>query len=162
MSSDIDYATLPIPDDKLPTEYTYGERRSELYDLIEEAGHPRNLERSQKELGQRYGVSQRQISKDIERLREYEAERVGRDADATTNFVLQRAVRGLLEDESWRDAAQTQLDYYNWLFEIGEKEKEPDKQEVSGPEGDPIAVEHTGELSDTDREFLDSMFEYDR
>lgn len=130
MGSKIDYATLPIPDDKLPSEFTYGERRSELYDLIEQAGHPRNLERSQEELGKRYGVSQRQISKDIERIRQYEAERVGRDADANTEFVLQRSVRGLLEDEAWRDAARSQLDYYGWLFDIGEREKTPDKLDV--------------------------------
>lgn len=158
MGSEIDYATLPIPDDKPPSEYTYGERRSELYDLIEQAGHPRNLERSQAELGQRYGVSQKQISKDIKRIRQFEAERVGCDADANTEFVIQRAIRGLLEETEWREAARTQLDYYNWLFDIGNKDKEPDKSEVSGPDGDPIPVERTSELTDSDRAFLDSLF----
>lgn len=140
MTSDIGYATLPVPADKSPDEYTYAERRSELYNLIEEAGHPRNLERSQEELGRRYGVSQRQISGDIQVIREYEAERVGSDARANTEFICSKAVRELLSDGEYEKAAKLQLSYFEWLQDIGTEEKAPDKTEISGEGGGALNI----------------------
>jgi Arc/MetJ-type ribon-helix-helix transcriptional regulator len=143
MANHPDYATVEIPDDTPATEYTWAQRRSELYDLIGEAGHPRNLERSQAELGHRYAVDQSQISHDIQAIREYETDRSGDGADANTEFVIRRSVRGLLEDEDWREAACTQLDYYDWLFDTGKREKAPDKLDVDQTT--------THELDDEDR-----------
>jgi len=132
MSSNPDYATLPVPDDKPPHEYTWAERRSELYNLIEEAGHPRNLERSQEQLGQRYGVTQRQISSDIEKIREYETRNVGKDVRANTSFVCEKAVRELMSQGEYKDAANLQIAFFEWLQESGEEDKTPDKIEHSG------------------------------
>lgn len=122
-----DYATLPVPSDKPPEEYTWPERRSEIYDLIEEAGHPRNLERTQEQLGRRYGVSQRQISDDIQAIREYEAESVGDDVRANTSFVCEKAVRELMDGGQYEAAAKLQMKYFEWLQEAGEEDKQPDK-----------------------------------
>ena len=142
MASNIDYATHPVPNDKPPDEYTWPERRSEIYNLIEEAGHPRNLERTQEQLGRRYGVSQRQISDDIEAIREYEQDRVGDDAKANTGFICQKAVRELMDDGEYKDAAELQLKYNNWLQDTGEQDKEPEKLEHSSDGSLSIEVAH--------------------
>jgi hypothetical protein len=118
-----DYATLPVPSEKPPEEYTWPERRSEIYDLIEEAGHPRNLERTQEQLGKRYGVSQRQISDDIQAIRDYEAESVGDDVRANTSFVCEKAVRELMDSDDYEAAAKLQMKYFEWLQEAGVEDK---------------------------------------
>lgn len=141
MTSNIDYATLPVPSEKPATEYTYAERRSEIYDLIEEAGHPRNLERTQEQLGNRYDVSQRQISDDIDSIREFEAEHVGDGVRANTSFVCEKAVRELMDQGDYKQAAELQMSYFEWLQEAGEEEKVPDKQEVTGEDGGPLQIE---------------------
>lgn len=136
MSSDIkhDYANHPIPDNKPTGEFTFVERRAAIYQMLEDAGHPRALEPTQAELGDTYGVSQRQISKDIQRLREYEAQRVGDNADTDTELVCRKAVIGLLEQGRFKEAGELQLDYYEWLQSAGYKDREPDQfdVEVSG------------------------------
>jgi len=138
-----DYATLPVPEDKPPEQYTWPERRSEIYDLIEEAGHPRNLERTQEQLGNRYGVSQRQVSDDIQAIRDYEAESVGDDVRANTSFVCETAVRELMDDGKYKKAAELQMKYFEWLQEAGEEDKVPDKQEVTGENGGPVMILET-------------------
>jgi len=135
-----DYATLPVPSEKPPTEYTWAERRSELYNYIEKAGHPRNLERSQKQLGDRYGVSQRQISDDVQAIREFESEHVGEDVRANTSFVCEKAVRELLENGNHEEAAKLQIKYFEWLQEAGEEDKPADKHEVTGEDGGPLMI----------------------
>jgi DNA-binding transcriptional regulator YdaS (Cro superfamily) len=137
----VDYATLPIPDDTPPEEYKWPQRRSEIYNLIEEAGHPRNLERTQEQLATRYGVAQPQISDDIQAIREYEAETVGDDVRATTGFVCEKSVRELLSAGEYKAAADLQMAYFSWLQEAGEEPKVPDRQEVTGEGGGPIQVE---------------------
>lgn len=131
------YSRVELPSNKDPREYDWRQRRGELYKLIEQAGHPRSLSRTQRELAQRYGVSQSQIFQDIQRIKAQEAERIGDGAEANTQFVLQKAVRGLLEQGKLKDAAQTQLDYYEWLFDTGTKEKAAEETHVTG---DPLVV----------------------
>lgn len=130
MNSDIDYSALSVPADKPTEEYTYNERRAAIYDMIEDAGHPRALEPTQTELGEMFGVSQRQISTDIQRIREYEAEHVGENADTDTELVCRKAVMGLLEQGRFREAGELQLDYYDWLQSAGYKDKAADQLDV--------------------------------
>lgn len=138
-----DYATLPVPSEKPPEEYTWPERRSEIYNLIEEAGHPRNLGRTQEQLGKRYGVSQRQISDDIQAIRDYEAESVGDDVRANTSFVCEKAVRELMDGGEYKKAAELQMSYFEWLQEAGAEKKVPDKQELTGEDGGPLMILET-------------------
>jgi len=145
MTSNPDYATLPVPDGTSPEEYTWPERRSEIYNLIEEAGHPRNLERTQEQLGKRYSVSQRQVSDDIQAIRDYEAENVGEDVRANTSFVCEKAVRELMDDGEYEAAAKLQMQYFEWLQDAGEEDKQPDKHELTGEDGGPLMI-----LGDTD------------
>lgn len=133
MSSNIEhnYANHPIPDDKPTDEFTYVERRASIYQMLEDAGHPRALEPTQAELGDHFGVSQKQISKDIQRIREYEAERVGDNADTDTELVCRKAVMGLLEQGRFREAGELQLQYYDWLQSAGYKDREPDQVDLA-------------------------------
>lgn len=125
-----DYKTIPIPE-KPKSEFTWQQRRSQLYNWIESAGHPRNLERSQADIAREFDVSQPQISKDIAAIKEYEADNIGEDAEAETQLICKSAVRKLMDDEEHERAAKLQLDYYDWLFDTGEREKEPEKHDVS-------------------------------
>ena len=116
-SSEPDYSAVDLPS-KDRTAYSYVERRAELLQLVEEAGHPAAL--NQTEMADRYGVSQQQISKDFDRLAVHIHERlVDRDRRAfVVEHVVQRAIRGLLDDGEYRKAAQTAMEYDDWITEF--------------------------------------------
>jgi len=82
MTDHPNYRALNASGDKAREEYSYTERRAELYDLIEQAGHYRNLERSTRDLGNRYGVSHETIRNDIQAIHEWKAEHLGEHASA--------------------------------------------------------------------------------
>lgn len=147
--SDVEYENIPIPDDKPREEYTYVERRAELYRLIEKNGHPRNIEVTQAELGKKYGVSQRTISNDFEKLREYRRSRVGERAISSTEFIAEKAVRDAIERGDTDKALKLQLEYNRWLFDLGALEESPDKLEVSGDPGEAY-MEMLRQASDAD------------
>jgi predicted DNA-binding transcriptional regulator YafY len=140
------YAELNPPDDKSPDEYTHVERRCEIYRLIEEAGHPHNLERSQRELGDRYGVSQRQISKDIDKLREFEAKHNKNRATSVTSWLSEKTVMQHLDAaqkaeemgdfekaaEMYQQAMDAQMDYTDFLFKLGQLDEAPTSIELEG------------------------------
>jgi hypothetical protein len=117
-----DYSAVELPS-KDRTEYTYVERRAELLQLVEEAGHPRELNQTQ--LADRYGVSQQQISKDFDRLATHvrarfdDRERRGFMVDSVVN----RAIRGLLEEGEYRKAAKTAMEYDEWITEFHDLEQ---------------------------------------
>ena len=146
MSADVDYERLSVPEDKPPAEYTYTERRTEIYQLMQEAGHPKNL--NQTRLSGRYGVSHQQIHKDFNRLKAYRRDRAGADAVPTTEFVCEKGVRELMSNEEYAKAIDKQLSYMEWLYDEGVREKAPDKTEHSGD----MDVTQQHELSDKDRD----------
>lgn len=107
-----DYAAI-TPSAKPPTEYTYAERRAELLQQIEDLGHPSAV--NQTELAERYGVSQQQISKDLDRLDEYVRDRLGRRRDLEIGSVLKRCMTGALEEGDWSDARKAATAYDEYL-----------------------------------------------
>jgi hypothetical protein len=107
-----DYAAI-TPAAKPPTEYTYAERRAELLQQIEDLGHPSAV--NQTELAERYGVSQQQISKDLDRLDEYVRDRLGRRRDLEIGSVLKRCMTGALEEGDWNDARKAATAYDEYL-----------------------------------------------
>jgi murein L,D-transpeptidase YcbB/YkuD len=129
------YAAMSPPDDKHPKDYSYVERRAELYRLIEEAGHPHNLERSQSDLADRYGVSQRQISKDIQRLREFEAEHNTDRTKSVTSWLAEKAVMQAVQENDFERALELQMEYNDFLFELGELDREAQGIELQGDAG---------------------------
>jgi len=107
-----DYAAI-TPAAKPPTEYTYAERRAELLQQIEDLGHPAAV--NQTELAERYGVSQQQISKDLDRLDEYVRDGLGRRRDLEIGSVLKRCMTGALEEGDWNDARKAATAYDEYL-----------------------------------------------
>jgi len=130
------YASITPPDEKHPKDYTYVERRAEIYRLIEEAGHPHNLERSQAELGERYGVSQKQISKDIQRLREFEAEHNETRTKSVTSWLAEKAVMQAIQNDDFEKALRLQMQYNDFLFDTGGLEREATAVSIEGNAGD--------------------------
>lgn len=113
-SNEPNYSAVELPS-KDRSEYSYVERRAELLQLIEEVGEPSAL--NQTELAERYGVCQQQISKDFDRLATHVRERiVDRDRRAfIVGNVVERSVRGMLDEEEYRKAAKTAMEYDDWL-----------------------------------------------
>lgn len=116
-----DYGSVEIPA-KPPGEYTYHERRADLLQQIRDLGTPAAI--NQTEVADRYGVSQQQISKDLDRIGESVRERIlDRDRRTlATDAVLRRAVQGLLNEGEYRKAAKTELDRAEWIREEHETE----------------------------------------
>ena len=113
-NSQPDYSAVPIPA-KPPTEYSYVERRADLLKQIYNLGSPSMI--NQTEAADRYGVSQPQISKDLSRLGEHIDAELGSRRALATDAVFKRAIRGLLEEGDYRDAARTVKDWNEWLTE---------------------------------------------
>lgn len=110
-----DYSTLDFPD-KPRTEWHYTHRRAELLQLVREAGHPDDV--NQTELAERYDVSQQQISKDLDRLGEHTRANVDLDRRAlVVDSVIQRSIRGMLEEGNYRYAAKTAMEWDEWVSE---------------------------------------------
>ena len=131
MSNDIDYRAIEVPTDKPPQEYTYAERRAEILQLIEEAGHPRAINQSR--LGERYGCAQSNISNDVSVLREYITSNIDETTvDTITETVYQKSIRELVDNGEYKDAVKAVESWNDWLMDRGKVEKEPDKHEVDG------------------------------
>ena len=111
-SNEPDYSAVSVPT-KTPTEYSYVERRAELLQLVEQAGHPLAL--NQGELSDRYGVSQQQISKDFDRLDEYIRARLERRRDLQIGSVLKRCMTGALEEGDYNAARRAAEAYDEYL-----------------------------------------------
>lgn len=107
-----DYVAVEIPS-KPPTEYDHVERRAELLQQVRDLGHPSMIH--QGEAAERYGVSQQQISKDLDRIAEFVGENLGARHELSVDAVFQRSIRGLLEEEEYRKAARTAKDYDEWV-----------------------------------------------
>lgn len=131
MAETPDYRSLSPPDDKPRKEYTAVERRAELYDLIEQKGHYRNLERSQRELGRQYDVSHTTIHTDIKKILEWESENLGKKAEQELSLLKTSAVKKLIDEGKHDKAYRLAKEHYQMLQDMGVKEKEPDKQEIN-------------------------------
>ena len=116
-SNQPDYSAVDLPS-KDPTDFSYVERRAELLQRVKEAGEPSVL--NQTELADTFGVSQQQISKDLDRLAGHVRERmIDRDRRAfVVENVVRRSIRGLLNEEEYRKAAQTAMDYDDWIHDF--------------------------------------------
>lgn len=122
------YHEVPLPDDKPRTEYSYVERRAAILKIIEKRGHPWGLNKS--ELGRQFGVSDAQIHKDLDRIKEWYSNRIGTEADTTADLAYRRIIEEQLNNGEY-DKARKALDSWNsWLQDTGRQEKEPDKHEL--------------------------------
>jgi len=124
------YKNVAIPVGKEPKEYSYLERRAEILSLILQSGHPRLL--SQSTLAQKYGVSPSQICLDFGALRKSIRENLGNDAELITYSVYNCAIMKLMEKEKYYEAWKVVDGFNRWLFDLGVKQKAPEKHEVKG------------------------------
>ena len=125
MTSHPNYRRLAPPADKAPTEYSYVERRAELYDAIEEAGHYRNLERTRRDLGERYGVTHKTIQNDIAAINEWKAAHLGDHAEAELETLKTAAIQSLLDDGEVADAYYLMKAHFAELRDAGYKPNAP-------------------------------------
>jgi hypothetical protein len=126
------YREINPPPDKPESEYTPAERRAELFDMIERAGHYRNLQQSYRQLGGRYGVSHETIRKDINRVLEWKRENLSPHAKVELETLKTKAVQELLEEKEYAKAYKVMSEHYENLQSMGKEEKEPDKVDVGG------------------------------
>lgn len=132
------YRNIGIPNDKDPREYSYVQRRADILRLIEEHGHPRAY--TQRELSERYGVSQQQISKDMKRIKAYIRETLGDDIKVYGDLVFRKALRHYVEQDDYMKAIDIVERWTEWLFKVGALPRQPEK----------VHVEAEGDISYTD------------
>lgn len=130
------YRELSPPEDTDPADYSWAERRAELYDMIERAGHYRNLQRSQRELARRYDVSTSTVNKDIRKVNAWIAERLGENAEAELETLKNRAVQKLIDEGDEDKAFYLMKNYWETLLESGAKERAPEE----------VDMNHSGEV----------------
>lgn len=106
---------VDIPDDKDPEDYSYMERRAELFSFVLEAGHPDLL--NQTKFAERYGVVQSTISKDLKRIREDVKDELGTDAEFIAHAVFHKALRELARQGEWVEATRIIERWFDWLFD---------------------------------------------
>lgn len=124
------YHEVTLPDDKPRDEYSYTERRAAILKVMEQRGHPWGLNKSQ--LARQFGVSDVQIHKDLDRIKEYYSNRIGTDAKSATEIAYKRILQEQLDNDELDKARRTLDSWNSWLQDTGHQEKEPDKHDVQG------------------------------
>jgi len=130
MTNHPNYRALSPPPTKAREEYTYAERRAELYDALDNAGHYRNLEQSTRQLGDRYGVSHTTIRKDIQAILDWKTEHLGDETEAELETLKTKAVQDALENGDADKAYKIMSQHLQNLQSLGELDKEPEQAEV--------------------------------
>ena len=154
MARDIDYEAINIDTSKPRSEYHYTERRAEILQAIKKKGHPSAL--NQASLAREYDVSEAQISKDMNVLREYIVDNIDTTrVDAITQQVYQTSIQELLDQGEYEKAAKVTEKWNNWLFDRGKVDKEPDKHEHTGEGGSPLEISIQRVTEDNVDEFED-------
>lgn len=126
-----DYSTVNVPEGKPPHEYTHHERRADLLHRCIRVGSPYAV--NQSALSDRYGVDRSTISRDLKRVRESVDGSIGDGAKLTARAVFERALIDLRQADDWRAseaAFRVVMDWQDWLADIGEQEREPDRAEI--------------------------------
>ena len=128
MTGNTDYDAVKIPREKPREEYTYVERRAEILQRIERAGHPNALNKSQ--LAREYGVSHTTIGRDFDRLAEYINENLDRNHSFIMDRVLRGAVLNLVEEDEHYKAVKAAEKWYDWLADSGAVDRAPERREL--------------------------------
>jgi hypothetical protein len=126
------YRGIELPDrEDMPRKHWRAEeRRAELLQRIEKAGHPREL--NQSKLGDEYGVSQQQISKDFKKIGATIRDSLDADRRAlAVNSTVQRSIQGLLNQEQFYKAGKLCLEWDSWIQNSGIDESEGETENTS-------------------------------
>jgi DNA-binding Lrp family transcriptional regulator len=122
------YAAMEPPEDTPVDQYSTHERRAEILHRIKEAGSPFAI--TQVRLAERYGVHESTISRDMDRLRESIDDHLGNDAKLLTRTLLEKTVQELQAEGEWKAAWDVVMDWNEWLADLGEQHREPDRVEA--------------------------------
>jgi hypothetical protein len=132
------YKTI-LPDADKPLEaYTATERRAYLLDRIVEAGHPDLV--SRQAMGERFGVSPQQVSKDIRNLALDLRDGATEDFELLFETVIRKGVKEKMRDGDLEDALTFLREWKSWLFRSGRREEAADKHELTDGEGGPALM----------------------
>lgn len=118
MTAPIDYESTELPDNGQYEEWTYAQRRAYVLSEIRDVGHPKLL--NQTEIAKQFDVDPSSIHNDIDVLAEYIDDTLGDRRVLTTDTVVQRSIQGLLEEGEYRKAAQTALEWSEWVAREGD------------------------------------------
>lgn len=124
------YRSIAVPQHKRPEDYDYLERRSEIYNLIREAGSPHAIA-PQKQLADYYDVAESTISKDMKRLKEFIMETEGEGVAFDTRVRFEKTVQELQKEGKWKQAWDVTMEYNEWLADAGFISLEPKQVEMS-------------------------------
>jgi len=123
-----DYTSIEPPEETAEEEYTHHERRAEILRLLTDAGSPSAIKQTR--LADRYGVHDSTISRDMDRLRESVAQNMGNDAKLLTRVLFEKTVQELQAEGEWKDAWDVVMDWNDWLADLGEQHREPNRSEL--------------------------------
>lgn len=158
----LDYRRQPIPADKRPTEYTWRERRAEIVELMRSNGDP-DVNQSQSQLADRYGVSQPQISKDFDKIRESMRHHHSDDIKVRAAMVFDNSVRELQAEGEHYKAAQIMKKWLDWLGDFGDLERAADKHAFDHDADFSVDVDDDGhvtqDLPDEAKANLDDLYD---
>jgi hypothetical protein len=125
------YDAIEPPEETPPEEYGTHDRRADLWRSIKAAGSPARVNKAA--LAREYDVSRKTVYRDFERLREWADDSLAADAKLTTRAVFETVLDDLLESDDWRAkkaALDAVMDWNDWLADLGEQHREPDKLEA--------------------------------
>lgn len=121
----VDYDTIEVPEHKPLTEYNWRERRARILRLIKRTGDAYTV--PQEKLAERFGVSQGQISQDLDRIGEYLEPHLA----SKVKMSMWAAVRAALDEA---DSAYEKMEilerWARFLQKTGDMETEPEKHEI--------------------------------
>lgn len=119
---EIDYEEVVIPADKPEPKFTWQQRRALIYEDMKNAGHWGNLPYTYREYGERFDTDHSNISNDIQKLIEYERERIGSRADTELELLKGKAINDWLQaaenarnEGDYEQAAACMSNAYNLL-----------------------------------------------
>jgi hypothetical protein len=122
MSDDTDYSAVKIPTDIPREKYNAKQRRAEILNIIHRLGHPGAV--NQSELARAYGCTPQNVNNDMDVLAGYIEDQLDDRRTLVVQSVFQKSIRGLIEDEDWKDAAIVAEKWDSWLTdrsELGER-----------------------------------------
>lgn len=123
----VDYREIEIPDD--PLEMNTQQRRAYIYERVKDLGHPQLIDKEQ--YANKFDVSRRQIYYDLDAIAEFVEEHIGEDHVMKGASVFDKAVRELVAEGQWEEAAKVLKDEAEWLEKRGAIDKEAEEHEIS-------------------------------
>jgi hypothetical protein len=118
------YQRIIIDTTKDPKDYTFLERRAEIWIRIQERGDPSGV--NQSALAKHYGVAQSMIWKDIKAIKADVITHLGKEIKFRSDTIYSKVIKTLSDSKDPKDipALIKAVESYNgWLFNVGAQEK---------------------------------------